>query len=719
MESVHRIHLCNLVLSHFLITLMLVLQSSIKDAIDPEKHNEEPPKKKRRNTDPLSRNYREALCMEVSQKENYYLGTCSVEITEEKMKRKIRQATNASHTANDIVMVKTCNESKPRSDAHQALISRMPAVIHVDAAQKANRRAAINYIFVGAMQSPAESRWNELDIVRIIMRMLGISKGSAESVKSQLRAILAQQQTGRKRKEMRGRKLSVPLDSPQARLIYRALSTGLSTLHTTVRLNRYRVAHGLPIISKSAIQGFVQRSDVIDRSRRLSIKSGKKDENSPWAKARLNQFKQFQYQLGYGDAVAKKEAFEVNPMYIGAPPMNLDGIVWWDEHHRKVILGHVSKYENRVSMKDGVVTSPAEGGVYPPKKPNTVTKYADEARGLFGVAVVQGVGVKAAPFNYSSRLVVGVKAYDGHVTAELNRVKVLKGVWGAEGAGYVERYSNNGDWQVEVKKVVDKKYCSIKELIDHIISESKKLYKGTDYENTFLIFHDALSSYFEHGAQEYINSIGFKDRLVKCYGDTNSDIKRYKHKLVGDTPELCPLDAHLFSDFKHSVSVHCSLTSVYDIEDEERFHFGTPAQIWSTLTRVWEVCPTPDRIKEDIMAIRGRIDKIIEYKGALCPDEEFRGLRNGRRYVALHNPYTTLQQKPRASARKSTLANYNVVCHRHCIRAEAMLQDPLVFAQGAALYATTTREINQQADEPLSPAEANDTPEPTEEDNDT
>ena len=43
----------------------------------------------------------------------------------------------------------------------------------------------------------------------------------------------------------------------------------------------------------------------------------------------------------------------------------------------------------------------------------TVTKYAKEARGLFGVAVVNGVGMKAAPFNYTNRLVVGMKRMMG------------------------------------------------------------------------------------------------------------------------------------------------------------------------------------------------------------------------------------------------------------------------------------------------------------------
>jgi len=453
------------------------------------------------------------------------------------------------------------------------------------------------------------------------------------------------------------------------------------------------------IVSLSAVEGFVLRSDIIDRSRRLSTKSGKKDVDSPWARARLNQFQQIKYQLEYGDAVENGAAFCTPPWYKEAPPMHLDGIVWWDEHHRKVILGHVSKYENRVAVDaHGVPTAVSDGGVLPKKMPNTVTKYAKEARGLFGVAVVDGIGSKAVPFDYTNRKVVGMKAYDGHVAAELERVRPLRGLWGVAGAGYAERYKDT--WQDEVKKTVNKDHCSIKELIDHMVSESNKLYKATKYENTFFIFHDALSTYFEFAAQQYINSIGFHNRIVRCYGDTNKDagIKRYQHKLVGDTPEFCPLDAHLFSDYKRSVAMHCSLTSVYPITDKQRFHFGTPKQVWSTLTRVWEVSPTPDRVKEDIMAMRGRIAKIIEHRGALCPDEEFRGLRNGRRYVALNNPLITLRQKPRASARKETLAEYKFICHSHCIRAMEMLVNPELVDAAEVAYAGTVMNMDH-ADE--------------------
>ena len=62
-------------------------------------------------------------------------------------------------------------------------------------------------------------------------------------------------------------------------------------------MNAWRQKRNLPIVSWSAVQGFIQRSSIIDRSKRLTKKSGKDDPNSPWAMARLEQALQLRYQL--------------------------------------------------------------------------------------------------------------------------------------------------------------------------------------------------------------------------------------------------------------------------------------------------------------------------------------------------------------------------------------------------------------------------------------
>ena len=113
-----------------------------------------------------------------------------------------------------------------------------------------------------------------------------------------------------------------------------------------------------------------------------------------------------------------------------------------------------------------------------------------------------------------------------------------------------------------------------------------------------------------------------------CVGPTNAD-NRYYLKVVGDSPEFCrALDSHGFADLVVSLAYHCSLSSVYPVNDPRRFLMGTPEQVWSSMTRCWQVEPTSERIVEDIQALPAVLTKIIAAKGCVIQDQY---LRNGRR----------------------------------------------------------------------------------------
>ena len=108
---------------------------------------------------------------------------------------------------------------------------------------------------------------------------------------------------------------------------------------------------------------------------------------------------------------------------------------------------------------------------------------------------------------------------------------------------------------------------------------------------------------------------------------------RYALKLVGDSPELCrALDAHGFADLGNAINYHVSVScSQYAVGDTRRFEMGTPAQVWSTMSRCWTVAPTSARIIEDIDALPGVLEKIIAANGCVVHDEF---LRTGRRAVS-------------------------------------------------------------------------------------
>ena len=525
--------------------------------------------------------------------------------------------------------------------------------------QQSDRRYAIKYAFEYIYGSMSVDRWKETGLVTSIMTRLCIPNGSYASVRSVLLEVVGAFQNNtaydaKKGERRRGRKALITDESPEAEVIFRALETNISTLNVAVLVNEFRNGQQppRPPVSFSAVERFVLKSPIIDRTRRRTQKTGKTDADSTWAKARVEQCSQFSEQFRLG----MLPAGDPELYHPALPPVYLHALIVFDENHKKCILGHSSKVENRIARNpfDGAPTDPAFGGVLPPKKDRTKPKYEKEARGCFGVAVKQlvdgtKVGARTSVFNYTERKVVGVKNYNTAIKAELKRVSPLLGVWRHADYGYEERYPLT--WEAEVKKVVDKKLCNIKDIIDFMIREGNKIYEGTAHADSYFIYHDALSQFWEKDAVQYMHEIGVYDRLLRCRGDTNRGT-RYYQKVVGDSPELCRgLDAYCFSDHKRSMGFHTSLTSICNINDVSRFKTGTPAEMFSTMERCWTVEPTSHRIVEDILGFPDVLDKIIAHNGTVLHADD---LRRGRRYER-HDHAGELKGKPRGRQRVNTM----------------------------------------------------------------
>jgi hypothetical protein len=98
-------------------------------------------------------------------------------------------------------------------------------------------------------------------------------------------------------------------------------------------------------------------------------------------------------------------------------------------------------------------------------------------------------------------------------------------------------------------------------LVDHMITESKKNYAGTDMEGCFLMVHDALSAWNEAEAQEYIKTRypGFENRFIKPVGATCARTI-YKDKPPGNSPGNAPgLDSLRFEDLEYAMCFNCAL----------------------------------------------------------------------------------------------------------------------------------------------------------------
>ena len=169
---------------------------------------------------------------------------------------------------------------------------------------------------------------------------------------------------------------------------------------------------------------------------------------------------------------------------------------------------------------------------------------------------------------------------------------------------------------------------SIQKLIDHVIDDGNRLFADTRYKNSWVIYHDALPQWWEADAQAHIAKRGFAHRQWRARGATNREVHdRYKDKLMGDSPELMPLDSSLFGDQIEKVAWLVMTTA--HLEKEKRFSMGTPDEAWRTMVAAWDLVPE-ERIVEDVERFVTALEAIIAAKGAYVEDMD---LRNGHREV--------------------------------------------------------------------------------------
>eukprot|EP00966_Prymnesium_polylepis_P260274 6012519-Prymnesium_polylepis.1 len=174
--------------------------------------------------------------------------------------------------------------------------------------------------------------------------------------------------------------------------------------------------------------------------------------------------------------------------------------------------------------------------------------------------------------------------------------------------------------------------CCVTDLIDHIIDEGNAFYKGTRFQDSWIIGHDALSQYWEPDALAHLESRGFPpSRLLCAQGSTNLGT-RYAGKLVGNSPELMPLDSNLFADLEYAIKQHCAITHDLDKEDPKKFCLGTPAQVWSAMIRSWEMIPA-HRIATDVKRWETALGMVYYMQGCMVPDLNNRHGRRAHKFV--------------------------------------------------------------------------------------
>ena len=173
-----------------------------------------------------------------------------------------------------------------------------------------------------------------------------------------------------------------------------------------------------------------------------------------------------------------------------------------------------------------------------------------------------------------------MKQWKEEFEKERLRVLPMKKKFGGVGKGYEDMVGGtlmgaSGElrWREAVKMVLmtrsERAVRCVTDLIDHMIIETIKLYKGTDMEDRVTLFHDALAQWNEGEAQAYLEEHypGWAARFIKPVGTTCAGTI-YKDKPPGNSPENARgLDSYGFADLEYAMCFNCSLSWVYPYGD--------------------------------------------------------------------------------------------------------------------------------------------------------
>ena len=287
-------------------------------------------------------------------------------------------------------------------------------------------------------------------------------------------------------------------------------------------------------------------------------------------------------------------------------------------------------------------------------------------------------GEQMQPFNHAGCKVVGGKAWGKAVKSKFLHIVELP-TFGKPGSQwetggdltwennpFKKRYPDT--WEAELRKTMrSAKVVWINDLVAHTVAEGNRLYKGTKWENTWVMYHDALSAWWDPGAQALLKKLGMGRRQIRAWGPTTDAhlehtaddgtitrlVNKYRFKLMGDSPEFMPLDRHLFNDVKLACKRNVSLTRSLPDDDKRKFWFNTPKRAFRSLAKTWQHSPTQGRVVEDILEFFTSIDLVVESKGVHVD----LNARNGRRVLNFGDTSAATTQTARVRSTRTKEAS--------------------------------------------------------------
>jgi hypothetical protein len=232
---------------------------------------------------------------------------------------------------------------------------------------------------------------------------------------------------------------------------------------------------------------------------------------------------------------------------------------------------------------------------------------------------------------------------------------------------YAARYGEEEDeWGQPAWKTIIKKSTTftgvvcITDLIKHMVVQTKKCYEDTEYHDTYMFYHDALTQLTSKVTVDWMKKQKIPgetkmvyDRWIRPLFNLNDHLGCFKGRPPGDSAEFMPLDNSLNQDVHNAVKKHCLLSmTIHDPNnphDDRLFSMATPKEAARCYERICDpvtgVAPSSKRILEDVKRVINAFHVVFKHEGAYVE-----GLAGGRVAGKRHHA-TTRAIKPRGGRR--------------------------------------------------------------------
>ena len=357
-------------------------------------------------------------------------------------------------------------------------------------------------------------------------------------------------------------------------------------------------------ISKWTLLRTLRKYTKVFHQRVLRRKTGSRDVESNWAKARLQRCLMTKEMFKMGERLEQGETNWQQIRQADLLPLYMDGIVFVDQSHvRAVPAGGTGQDASMARHQYRIAVNPKNGrldphGVLPERRTQIKPKYNSHSQGCYAICMPANKPRFLQTYDYTGKKMGSVKTGEAAWKAEVVRVKGLQRDWrhhNNHANPYLSRYGAPAEqddldvWNTstdpEELYLITQRYwykkmrhalktISIKEFVLDLIHKSQDAYKHTIRKDTYMIWHDRLSILWDKETQEWLSKLKcgiqgwpertWADRFIRLRGQYNESVTSYyKNSLPGDSPELMPLDCHLFSDVKEGVSRNVAFSFFY------------------------------------------------------------------------------------------------------------------------------------------------------------